>query len=458
MAANNFDLKGFLNDPKSQADKAGAVKFLQQKGIIDSLGKVVGDVGAPKSFLGKTLDTIKGIGNFFVDQLPAVGGTVGGILGGVAGTPADVVSGPLGTVAGATAGAALGGSAGEALKEKIQGSPLSAGNIAVQGGVMGATEAIGGPVLKLAGRGVEAAGEGLAKAFIPKSIQEASMLQTYKAGTSLIDRIGAVLGFGEKKAPGTAASTAFSQALMGTESMIGVQAKRAQSAIWDNIVAPALKQSDTKVNLWDFFKEAEDKIVKENIDPTRQKSLLEALTSIQKDFKGTIQKGVNIGLDELQKFKEGWAKFVPESSYKGKVITGPVNEVRDILSGLSRNKIYTSLGENVKQAYLDYGNLHGITALGQKAMTGVTNIIQGGTGTSIKNVLERVLLPIGTIGGQIIYKAGQGVELLGKPGARIVRDIISGSASAPTKPSAPSTTGAPSQPLPPITTTPPMSQ
>lgn len=41
MEASNFDLKGFLNDPAAQADKAGAIQFLQQKGIIDAQGKVI---------------------------------------------------------------------------------------------------------------------------------------------------------------------------------------------------------------------------------------------------------------------------------------------------------------------------------------------------------------------------------------------------------------------------------
>lgn len=42
MEANStFDLKGFLNDPKVQADKAGAIQYLQTKGIIDVQGNVI---------------------------------------------------------------------------------------------------------------------------------------------------------------------------------------------------------------------------------------------------------------------------------------------------------------------------------------------------------------------------------------------------------------------------------
>lgn len=54
--AGNFDLKGFLNDPKSQADKAGAINFLKSKGIIDANGKPV--EGMIKSSVASTPTTV----------------------------------------------------------------------------------------------------------------------------------------------------------------------------------------------------------------------------------------------------------------------------------------------------------------------------------------------------------------------------------------------------------------
>ena len=99
---------------------------------------------------------------------------------------------------------------------------------------------------------------------------------------------------------------------------MGVGAKRAQTKLWENLVSPALKQSKTEVDLPSFFKEAEDKIVKENTDPTRQKVLLNALNSVKEDF-GDVGK---ISMEQLQKYKEGWAKWVPEKAYKGKDISG----------------------------------------------------------------------------------------------------------------------------------------
>lgn len=63
MEANStFDIKGFLNDPKVQADKAGAVQYLQSKGIIDGQGNLLSQ--APV----QTNDAIHS-GNLFTDAL-----------------------------------------------------------------------------------------------------------------------------------------------------------------------------------------------------------------------------------------------------------------------------------------------------------------------------------------------------------------------------------------------------
>ena len=372
----------------------------------------------PQTFLQKAA----GFAENALPTVGALGGSIGGAaLGGLAGIetgPGAVATGYAGGVAGAGVGAA----AGEALKEKLQGGKLSGSTIAKTGAGFGALEAVGGPIIKAAGSVVEAAGKGIAEAVIPKSMQEAGISQAYKAGTSLLQRAQAVLGMGGKSAPTTAASTAFSKGLIGTESMMGVQAKRAQSAIWDKIVSPALKASKVSVDIPSFFKDAEAKILSETNDPTRQKALLTALSSIKEDF-GEIGK---ISLEQLQKYQEGWAEFVPEKAYKGESIAGALNDVRNTLAGMSRSKIYDALGGPVKQAYLDYGNLNGIAELGKKAMAGGV-IKPGGTFTGLKNIFETLTVPIGTVGGQTIYKVGQGLELLGAPGARTVRDIILGS-------------------------------
>lgn len=352
--------------------------------------------------------------------LPTVGAIGGGILGGAAGAAAGLPTGPgaiAAGYAGAVAGSGLGAAAGESANEALTGQKQQPAQIAKQGGIYAGLEAIGGPVISALGKVTEAAGAGIAKMFIPKSETEAGTLQAYKAGTSFMDRVGNVLSGGGNK-PSTAASTAFDKGLVGTESMMGVQAKRAQGKIWNSVVEPALDQSTDKVDMNNFFQTASDQISKNTNDPTREKMLQNALESVKEDF-GNVD---NVSMKQLQKYKEGWAEFVPEKSYKGQPIAGALNEVRSVLADSARQQIYNSLGDNVKQAYLDYGNLSGITKLGQKAMAG--SGFKGGAGQLAHSLWEMATVPAGTIGGQTLYKVGQVGEFVGKPGARTLRDLL----------------------------------
>lgn len=106
MAETNFDLKGFLNDPKAQANKPAAIKYLQQKGIIDTQGNaikgtfktdtsVVNKIGAPFDFVAKDIIGIP-------QQTP---GQEGGIGGGVKNFAASVFQSTLGSKGAAGFGA-----------------------------------------------------------------------------------------------------------------------------------------------------------------------------------------------------------------------------------------------------------------------------------------------------------------------------------------------------------------
>jgi hypothetical protein len=63
-----------------------------------------------------------------------------------------------------------------------------------------------------------------------------------------------------------------------------------------------------------------------------------------------------------------------------------------------------------------------LKALGQKAMTG--GKLKVGFGSFWSAVKDMGLVPAGTVGGQAIYKVGQGIELIGKPGAKTVSDLF----------------------------------
>lgn len=274
-----------------------------------------------------------------------------------------------------------------------------------------------GEASKVAGKTVESAAQKLATSFIPISETEAGASQTYKAGSSFLDRVGSFLA-NDSKAPSTAASTAFQKGLAGTESMMGVQAKRAQGKLWTGLIKPALDQSKTEVDMPGFFKQAEEQITSSTADPTRRNALLDALSAVKEDF-GDVGK---ISMKQLQKFKEGWAEFVPEKAYKGQNIAGALNDVRNTLAGMARSTIYKDLGSGVRQAYLDYGNLKSITALGKKAMAG--SKFKGGAGNFLHGLYEMATVPLGTIGGQALYKVGQGLEVTGLPGATTLGEVL----------------------------------
>jgi len=99
-----------------------------------------------------------------------------------------------------------------------------------------------------------------------------------------------------------------------------------------------------------------------------------------------------------------------------------VRQVSKVLSDLARQDITSALGDDVRLAYIDYGNLKGIAELGQKAMTGAK--FKGGAGGWLNAVKDMVVTPIATVGGLTVYTAGRGVELIGQNGAAVVGDVI----------------------------------
>lgn len=348
------------------------------------------------------------------DVLPVGGAVVGGIGGGLAGA---TVGGPVGAYLGAVGGASAGGVLGETANQYLQEGKISdTGKIGETAKNMAIAEGVGGPLGTIGGKLISKTGEAIAKVAIPTSLREAGLIQAYKANVPLLQRIMSILG--ESKAPNTAAQTAVDKGLMGTESMIGVQAKKANKTLWNDLIAPQLDKSEVQVSMPAYFDAMGENIVKNNPELSRQKTLMKALEALREDYAGVK----NVTLKELQKFKEGWAEHVPEKAYRGEDIAGAFTEIKNEAADMARDTIYKALGPEVKQAYFDYGNLKAIEELGKKAMTG--GKLKGGAGSFISAIKDMLVTPVATIGGQTIYKVGQGVQLIGKPGARVLRDII----------------------------------
>lgn len=398
--------------------------------ILQGAGNIAQSIAQPFASLAATpvqaIAKLTGQEDPYAKGLPGFGGTTipvsplsaeakaGDVLKAGAETAAVAtapvtLSGMIGT--GALVGGAQG--AGEAMQQE-----KSASDVAKSGGI-GAV--IGGATmgaLGLAGKAMKATGKKIYDFVIPTSMKEAKLLQTYKANVPFAERVKTALSGAESKAPTTAASTAFDQGLVGTESMIGIQAKRASTNIWDDVIQPSLDDSKAVVDMPTFFSSVEKKIIKDTPELSRQKDLLEALQAMKDDYSGVGQ----VTLNDLQKFKEGWAQFVPEKAYMGKPIAGAFNDIKDTAADLARQAIYSNLGKDVKKAYFDYGNLQGLQELGQKAMSG--GKLKGGFGGFWSAIKDMTLTPIGTVGGRTLYRTGQGAQFFGRPGALVLSDVL----------------------------------
>lgn len=285
------------------------------------------------------------------------------------------------------------------------------------GTAIGAGLPIGFAGAQVAGRGLQKAGTEVAGSVLPINEKEAGIIKSYLANKPFLQRVGDLLK-GTDNAPTTSGSTAVGQSLFGTKKMIGVQAERAQKTLWNDLIKPQLDNAKVQIDLPEYFNTVEKKIIEETPELTRQKALLEALNSFKEDYAGMN----TISLAKLQKLKEGWAEFVPEKFYKGQNIAGNARQVSALLADEARKTIYDVLGPEVKQAYFDYGNLMNLSQMGQTAMTGQK--LKGGTGGFISELGSRAVTPIGTVGGNVIYKIGQGLEFIGNAGAKTLDEVL----------------------------------
>lgn len=414
--------------PRSFFDKAtsfaeGVTDTLGLEGTVDFLGKTAAGVMHPKQLAEGNIEktTIKeGIGSAL--QIGALTTPIGRGASFIK----NLVTG------GIQGGAMLGGEA--ATKDK------GAGEIAKET----AKGTVLGTAFSAAGKAISSLGKGIYKFIIPRGAREADLLQAYKANTPFLERV-MMAAQGKSRTPITAGETAFQsevpgqvfnmQGLRGTETQLGIQARKAATNIWGELVKPSLDQSGVEVSMPKFFAQLEEKIVKENADLSRQKALLEALDAMKEDYSGIT----NVPLAKLQEFKEGWAQLVPDKAYRGKPIAGAFRDVQNQAADLARHSIYDALGPEVKRAYIDYGNLKAIQEIGVKAMTG--GKLKGGAGSFLSGLYEMALTPVATIGGLTVYRTGQGIVLIGAPGVGTIGDLLQASNSEPTQTQTPVPTG-----------------
>lgn len=277
------------------------------------------------------------------------------------------------------------------------------------------------PVVNATGRALKSTGKGAYGLTIAPEASTAEALMNFDANQpNFVGRLkNMAKGESVGERPITEADTAARHGLSGTEYRLGVQGKQVRKNIWENTVKPKLAGIKEKVNMKDYIGEIESEIKKSGGDITRRRGLAEALEKVKEDYKNVGE----VGYEKLQEYKEGWAEFLPDASYKGKPIASSLKEVHNLMAKKAREKIYDKVGEDGKQAYIDYGNLKSIIESGKKS-------IQGDPASKSLSrdmwqfVMNKAVTPVATVAGKVLYRTGEGLEFVGNKGAKTVKDAV----------------------------------
>lgn len=295
---------------------------------------------------------------------------------------------------------------------------MESGKLAVRAGTELAKT--GQPIVRTTGRVLKGVGEGAYGITVTPQESTKIAMQAYKANQpSLSSRVqGFFSGEGVGTKPITEAETAARRGLVGTEAELGVQAKKISGELWNKEISPKLDAVKGKVNMKSFTDEIEKEIEK-TATGIRKEALREGLKAFKESYKNVS----GVSLKKLQDYKEAWAEFLPDATYKGKPIANSIKEVHNLAAKKAREIIYKHVGEDGKQAYIDYGNLKSI------AQAGIKNVDKDPVARSISRnawefVMNQAITPIATLGGKILYKSGSGLEFIGKKGAKKVKDIV----------------------------------
>lgn len=275
------------------------------------------------------------------------------------------------------------------------------------------------PTVEATGRVLKRAGEGAYGLTITPEEATTQALRKYNAKQpSLAARVkNLVLNEQPEGKPITEANTAARRGLMGTEKELGVQATRISNQLWKEEIQPKLAKVKGEVNMKTFLTSVEKEIAS-GTKGVRRTQLLESFKDIKDEFKNVSR----INLEKLQEYKEDWTKFIPDSAYKGKTPGSALREVQNIMSNQARKVIYKYVGEEGKTAYRDYGNLQSII---KSADRSVKDLAKQSPSRGIwQFLMDKAVTPVATVSGKVLYRTGEGLEFVGKKGAKRVGDVI----------------------------------
>lgn len=412
--------KAAINEAQSAASDIGSVQNLfTAKGV-----KRLAETGLRQA------GNVAGTATKLIGDIPGVNQAVGGVIKGVDKVTPGNLTQDISNVAGAyESWKAQHPDAAKNLEASVNIASLlpigAAENQLANTAAGGATKTleVGSKVATSVGGKLKNAGEAAFGVSVGMTDPTKIALQAYEAAQpSLMGRVKNLLTGVESKVKGikpiTEANTAARLLEPGTEWQLGVHAKRVSDQLWSGVLEPALKATGAdRVNMPAFLKEVRKDIMKV-ADLNRRSTLLDAYGKFADDF-GKVG---DVSWKKFQDYKSGWAKRVPEATYKGKPVAGALNEIRDTAAGKARTMLYDKLGPEAKQAYFDYGNLQSIEKAGIKSVDLLRS--KGMTKQIYEFILDKAVTPVTTVLGKVLYKTGEGLEFIGEKGAQKVRDII----------------------------------
>ena len=273
-------------------------------------------------------------------------------------------------------------------------------------------QAIKGSV-NITGKGLKTIGEKLYQSAYTPTVAEAEKTLAYQA--SKPDLFSKLVGAGSLEGnpafkPITVADTAQRAGIAGTEKSIGIQSKQVADTIFKKEIAPAVKGIKGTITKDELFAPLQERVAGIT-DPSKRVAFEDALNALRADYKDVS----GYTFEQAQKLKSEIDQFTPVKVFKGKDVANEFRMLQHDMANTIRQKTYDALKDiNVKQKYIDYGNLKELQKVGIKAISEAGT--KGGFGGFWSTVYNQGMTPVKTIGGKVIYKIGDKLEVTAPKG------------------------------------------
>lgn len=294
---------------------------------------------------------------------------------------------------------------------------VGAGTAGKAAATVGGTAVKGtGSAVTVAGRALKGTGAALNNTAFTPNVQAAERILNYEAKAPFLTRVKNTLsGTTDPAKPRQLGDTAREKGLMGTERMVGVQAKREADKVWNEKIVPAVKGSDVQMTKEELFAPAQS-LIDKTVDPTRKRSLQDGLDALMEDYADMD----SFSLETAQALKRDLDKFTAAKQFRGQDVSSAVKTLQHEMADAIRQKTYAALDN--KNDYLDWANLDALSDVGVKAISEAR--LKGGFGGFWSAMWDMTTTPIKTVGGQTLYRVGNALEFTGEKGLKRFGDFL----------------------------------